>query len=184
MQIRKVCDMHKPEGQTQISKPFFLNRSYESPFLPSALLKTPTLDKIDQDLIFTSSCSRHFSGHSHNTTYHIPCCVSFMFFILNLRPFQQTRHKTCLARQQTPPPVRISRGKKTGKQSKSHRQKVSIATILNASYWAYVPSINVIYILARSIYVVQFVRQLATNSNKIVAFDDMTKTSNAFILPF
>ena len=87
MQIRKVCDMHKPEGQTQISKPFFLNQSYESPFLPSALLKTPTLDKIDQDLIFTSSCSRHFSGHSHNTTQHIFLLCFFHIFHFESSPF-------------------------------------------------------------------------------------------------
>ena len=146
MQIRKVCDMHKPEGQTQISKPFFLNQSYESPFLPSALLKTPTLDKIDQDLIFTSSCSRHFSGHSHNTTQHIFLLCFFHIFHFGSSPFSVDTPKDLPSKAANAASCQNKPRQKTGRQSKSHRQKVSIATILNASLWAYVPSINVTYI--------------------------------------
>ena len=81
-------DRHKSQTlYTQISKPFFLNQSYESHFLPSALLKTPTLDKIDQDLIFTSSCSRHFSGHGHKIHSIFSCCVFLIFFIFESLPF-------------------------------------------------------------------------------------------------
>ena len=73
---------------TNLKTHFFWINPTKAPFYHQLFWKHPLLYKVDQDLIFTSSCSPHFSGHCHNTTYSLlSCCVSFIFFIFESSPF-------------------------------------------------------------------------------------------------
>ena len=109
--------------------PFFSINPTKATFYHQLFWKHPLLIKLTK--IWFSHLPAAAISVDMATKYiaYFPAVFFSYFSFLNLCPFQQTRHKTCLVRQQTPPPVRISRGKKTGRQSKSHRQKVSLAMI-------------------------------------------------------